>query len=71
MSSIRYKSKYDYTKEPRKQVTTTVNKELHKQLMILSANIDQPSSKLWDVLLLELFKDEDTVNEFIKKVRQY
>lgn len=66
-----YKTKMDYAKEPRKQVTTTINKELFMKLRKLALDIDQPTSKLYDVLIMELFEDEDRLVNFINKVKSY
>jgi hypothetical protein len=66
-------SKFDYTKSPRKQVTTTINKDLHKKFKSLSIQCDQPTSKMYDVLLMQLFEgdNEDKINEFINNVKNY
>jgi hypothetical protein len=65
-------SKFDYTKSPRKQITTTINKDLHKKFKQLSNDIDQPTSKMYDVLLMQLFEgDESKIQEFVIKIKNY
>jgi hypothetical protein len=65
-------SKYDYCKYPRKRVSTTINKDLHKKFQSLSIEIDEPTSKMYDVLLMELFEgDENKIQDFISNVKNY
>jgi hypothetical protein len=65
-------SKLLYTNLPRKQVTTTINTELYKEFQTLSIQIDQPTSKMFDVLLMNLFDgDETKLNDFIYQVKLY
>jgi hypothetical protein len=64
--------KYDYCKEKREQLTTTINCSLHDKYKELSESCGQPKSKILDVLLMELFdKNEAELNEFIQKVKLY
>jgi hypothetical protein len=64
-------AKLDYTKLPRKQITTTINTELHKKFQTLSINIDEPTSKMFDVLLMSLFSNEENIENFISQVKEY
>jgi hypothetical protein len=65
------KSSYDYLKEERKTITTTINKKVYKQWKQLSTEIEIPTSKMYDVLIMELFQNEENVKNFIEKVKQY
>lgn len=65
------KFKYDYAKSPRKPVTTTINKELHKKLQNLSTDLEQPTSKMYDVMIKMIFEDEKLKNEFLNQLRLY
>jgi hypothetical protein len=63
--------KLQYTNLPRKQITTTINTELHKKFQTLSIQIDQPTSKMFDVLIMNLFEDETKLNDFVYQVKEY
>jgi hypothetical protein len=60
-----------YSNLPRKQVTTTINTELYKKFQTLSIQIDQPTSKMFDVLIINLFEDKTKLNDFVYQVKQY
>lgn len=68
---MKIKFKYDYCKSPRKQVTTTINKELHKNLQKLSIDLDQPTSKMYDVMIKMIFEDDTLKNEFLNELKKY
>jgi hypothetical protein len=59
-----------YSNSPRRQVTTTIRKDLHKKFLSLSIEIDEPSSKMFDVLLLNLLEG-DKLEDFISQVKEY
>lgn len=66
-----YKTKYDYTKYPRKDVHTTIRKDLYKKFQILCIEIDQPQTKSMDMILELVLNDEKLKNELINKIRTY
>lgn len=69
-SQIRFR--YSYCKiGQRRQVTTTINKDLHDKYLELMNSIGQPSTKGYDILLMDLFEDEKNIDDFIKKVKDY
>ena len=63
--------KYDYCKEPREQVTTTINKRILKDFTKLSQNIGQPKTKMYDIAIEMILEDEKLLKKFITKVKQY
>lgn len=70
-TSRQIKFRYSYAREPRKNITTSINADLHKKLSELSYDVGQPMSKFYDILIMELFKDEDSLQEIVQKVKEY
>lgn len=71
INGIHIKNKYDYAKNPRKQVTTTINKDLYKEFKILCANHDENMSKAYDVLIMDMLQSEESKQKFIQLLKQY
>lgn len=65
------KFKYDYCKEPRKQITTTINGKILDELTKFSLQIGQPKTKILDLMIKTIIEDEDNLGEFIQKVKEY
>lgn len=64
--------KYDYVKKGTRSVLgTTVNDDLLMELKTLSIRAKQPMSKMLDVMIMETLKDEESVKQFVTKVRNY
>lgn len=69
---IKYQTSMDYTKHyDRANVHTTIREDYYQELLMLSVLHKQPASKMLDVLLMELFKDKNKIEEFIQKVKSY
>jgi hypothetical protein len=68
---IQFRFRYSYAREPRKNITTSINAELHKKLSEISYQYSQPMSKCYDIMIMEIMKDEETIEAFMKKVREY
>ncbi len=68
---IKIKSKYDYRKYKRSDVHTTVREDIYTDWQILSVKLRQPSTKMLDIALEMILKDEVLLNEFKNKLRLY
>lgn len=66
-----YRTKYDYQKHPRQQITTTINKDLYSEFLQLSMDIGQPRTKMYDIALKMILQNEQLKEQFIKNVRGY
>lgn len=71
MNKMYLRSRYSYQQYERSQITTNIRKDLRKKLKEFSISISQPETKIWDILLEELFKDEASQNHIAEKVRNY
>lgn len=60
-----------YLQSPRKQVTTSIRKDLREQLKQYSIDIHQPETKIYDMLLETLFNNKSFQQEIINKVKNY
>jgi hypothetical protein len=66
-----YKSKYDYQKEPRADVHTTIRKDLYKKLKSTSIDIEEHSTKCLDVIIDMVLNNKELYNEFRNRIRLY
>lgn len=71
ISNLKFKFKYDYAKLPRNEVHTTINRELHKKLKVFCAVHDQPMSKAYDVMIMDVFENQKTELSFLEKLKKY
>jgi hypothetical protein len=69
---FKYQTSMDYAKNyERSNVHTTIREDYYQKFLILSVLHKQRASKMFDVLLMELFNDKDKIDEFIQKVKSY
>lgn len=62
----------DYTKlGKRRRLSTMVRDDLLSDFEEISNLTNYPMSKMIDVMLLDILKSEETVHEFLNKVRLY
>ncbi|EQB4340380.1 hypothetical protein ACYJ2U_001726 [Clostridium botulinum] len=66
-----FKTKYDYTRHERKDVHTTIRKDMYKEFQKFCIEIDQPQTKSMDMILELVLNDEKLKNELINKIRTY
>lgn len=67
-----YRSKYSYQQAgKRRQITTTVNEEILDKFIQLSLESGQPRTKMMDIALMQIFESEETLDNFMKKVKEY
>lgn len=71
-NTFNIKFKDDYTKlGKRRRLSTMVRDDLLTKFEEISYYINEPCSKMLDVLLIDLFKSEESVKDFINRVKQY
>lgn len=69
---MKVKFKDDYLKiYPRTPVGTTIRRDVYEKFQMLSIRVKQPTSKMFDVALLQIFKDEKSTQEFLEKLKEY
>jgi hypothetical protein len=68
---MQFRFRYNYAREPRKNITTSINAELHKKLSEISYEYGQPMSKCYDIMIMEILKDKNSIEEFMQKVKEY
>lgn len=62
---------YSYQKYPRKIITTSIRKDLRKELKSLSFQENEYETKIFDMLLDELFTNKKFREKILEKVRNY
>lgn len=68
--NIRFKE--DYTKiEPRQRLNTTLRESAYNDIFELSELINEPVSKMLDILISEKFESQEALQEFVDKLRNY
>lgn len=66
------KFKHNYTQyENRTRINTTLRESVYNDITELSILTNQPISKYLDVILLEVFSSQESVQALVDKVRKY
>jgi tetrahydromethanopterin S-methyltransferase subunit B len=69
---MKFLSKNDYLKlGDRQPLHTQIRSDLYVKLITLSAQTGNKASKVLDVILLDIFEDENKIEEIKKKVKNY
>lgn len=69
---LHIKSKYDYLKRgSRANVHTKIRRDLYLDFTNICRELNEPTSKGFDVVLEMILKNEDLLNEFRKKIKLY
>lgn len=71
INGIQIKEGNEYLKHKRTKVTTTIRTEYYNEYKKLMNMIDQEYCKGFDIVLEMLSEDEDLLQEFVKRVRNY
>lgn len=70
INGIQIKEGNEYLQYPRTKVTTTIRKEYYEEYKKLMSLIGQEYSKGFDIMI-EMLQDEDLLQEFVHRVRNY
>ncbi|MEG2289614.1 MAG: hypothetical protein RSC24_06565 [Clostridium sp.] len=65
------KERKDYLENPRTKITTTIRTDYFKEYKNLMGNIDVEMCKGYDIMLELLSEDQELLERFINKVKQY
>ncbi|MGL5152073.1 MAG: hypothetical protein ACRC7N_16065 [Clostridium sp.] len=60
----------DYLQQKREQITTTVEENRLREFRQLMKALNKPTTMGWD-MLIDLLDDENILQEFVHKVRNY
>lgn len=60
----------DYLQQKREQITTTVEENRLREFRQLMKALNKPTTVGWD-MLIDLLNDENILQEFVHKVRNY
>lgn len=68
--NIKFKNSYTQY-EPRERINSTLRQSLYDDIVELSILTSEPISKMFNVMLIDIFQSQESVQEFIDKVRKY
>lgn len=66
------KFKTDYLKTGKRQsLHTTIREDLYNELGMLSFKTRQPISKIIDVMIIDIFENEESTKKFLNLLKKY